>query len=86
MKKTLICFIVSIALIMVVGYGVVAPSVSKKENITTTTVAQKVEKPKSKKEVQQEKVEYARTPSRGIEKSWAREYNIYSLKDVNIKK
>ena len=85
MKRELTGFILSVVILLVVGYGVVAPSVSKKED-TTTTVTQKVEKPKSKKEVQQEKVEYARTPSRGIEKSWAREYNIYSLKDVNIKK
>ena len=82
MKKTLIYFIVSIALIMVVGYGVVAPSVSK----TTTTVTQKAEKPKSKKELQQEKVEYARTHYRDVENDWVREYDIYSLKDVNIKK
>ena len=81
MKKTLICFIVSIALIMVVGYGVVAPRVSN-----TTTVTQKVEKPKSKKEVQQEKVEYARKHYRDVENDWAREYDIYSLDDVNIKK
>ena len=81
MKKTLIYFIVSIALIMVVGYGVVAPSVSK----TITTVTQKAEKPKSKKELQQEKLDHARNHSRSIEKDWARECDIYSLKDVNIK-
>ena len=86
MKKTLICFIVSIALIMVVGYGVVAPRVSKKENTTTTTVTQKVEKPKSKKEVQQEKVDHARKNYRNVENDWAREYDIYLLNDVNIKK
>lgn len=86
MKKIVVCFIVSIALVLVVGYGVVAPSVSKKENTTTTTVTQKAEKPKSKKELQQEKVEHARNHSRSIEKDWARECDIYSLKDVNIKK
>ena len=86
MKRELTCFILSIAIVLVVGYGVVAPRVSKKENTTTTTVTQKAEKPKSKKELQQEKVEYARTHYRDVENDWVREYDIYSLKDVNIKK
>ena len=76
MKKIVVCFIVSIALVLVVGYGVVAPRTQPKERVKVTT--QKVEEPKT--------IPRTTTQYYHVEKDWSNEYDLYSLKDVNIKK
>lgn len=69
MKKIVICFIVSVALVLFVGYGVVAPRTMPKESPKVTT--QKTVEPKKKPS----------KPIRYIEKDWAREYDIYGSLD-----